>query len=81
MQSDWAEYSPCPLYSSTLDGCIENMRDMTEGGAKLNHSSLSPVGVGTFIDSLYAIKHVVFEERLFTLQDLHTALMCNYEGF
>lgn len=81
MQMDWTEYSPCPLYSATLDGCIENARDMTEGGARLNYSSLSPVGAGTFVDSLYAIKKAVFEDRRFSLGEIHAAVMNNFEGF
>lgn len=80
LQSDWVEYSPCPLYSASLDGCIENAKDMTEGGARLNYSSLSPVGLGTFIDSLYAIKKVVFEDSLVSLPELAEMLRDNFNG-
>lgn len=78
LQEEWTNYSPCPLYSSTLIGCIENRKDMTEGGAQYNYSSLSPVGIGTFIDSLYAIKKVVFEEKRITLRELLEVLKNNF---
>lgn len=81
LQSDWTEYSPCPLYSATLDNCIESAKDMTEGGARLNYSSLSPVGVGTYIDSLYAIRCAVFDKKKVSLRQLHQALVNNFEGY
>ena len=80
LQSEWTEYSPCPLYSATITGCIENAKDMTEGGAKYNYNSLSPVGIGTFIDALYAIKTVVFDNKMITLKELLAILEKDFEG-
>lgn len=73
-QNLWTDYSPLPLYSATITGCIESGKDLTEGGAKYNFNSLSPTGIGTMIDSLYAIKKAVFEERNLSLAELNTAL-------
>lgn len=74
----WYEYNPCPLYSATITGCIEKAKDMTQGGAKYNTSSFSPVGFGTLVDSLFAIKKVVFEDKDMTLDELIKCLNSNF---
>ena len=79
-QDKWTGYSPLPLYSATITGCIESGRDLTEGGAKYNYNSLSPTGIGTMIDSLYAIRKAVFEDGYVTLNELTRALQTNFEG-
>jgi len=72
---------PCPLLSATLEGCIANGRDYTRGGAKYNPSGVALIGLGTTIDSLYAIKCAVYDEGWLTLSDLRAALTSNWEGF
>ncbi len=74
----WYTYNPCPLYSATITGCIENARDMTQGGAKYNTSSFSPVGFGTLVDSLFAIKKAVFDDKNMTLEEMIKCLNSNF---
>ncbi len=64
------DFNPLPLYSATVDDCIEKGLDYTEGGAKYYNASISLVGVGTLIDMLYTIKTEVFEKHAFTLEQL-----------
>ena len=59
-----------PLYSATMKSCIEKKTEITKGGAVYNSTSFSLIGIGTFIDSLYAIKKTVFEDRKYTLEHL-----------
>lgn len=79
-EKKWFAYNPCPLYSATLTGCVESGKDMTQGGAKYNTSSFSPVGFGTLVDSLFAIKKAVFEEKQLTMAELTQCLKDNFEG-
>lgn len=79
-QDAWTNYSPLPLYSATITGCIESGKDLTEGGAKYNFNSLSPTGIGTMIDSLYAIKKAVFEDNYVSLAELNLALTNDFKG-
>ena len=44
-------YNPCPLISSTMSDCLDRARDLTQGGARYNASSISLVGLGTVIDA------------------------------
>lgn len=69
-----------PMISLTLDGCVESGRDMTEGGAKYNFSSISGRGLGTAADSLTAIKKFVYDDKKITMQELLNALKTNYRG-
>lgn len=66
----YAKYYPNPFISMTLDGCIENALDMTQGGAKYNFSSISGRGLATTADSLAALKKVVFEDRQMTMLEI-----------
>lgn len=77
----WDEVNPCPLYSSTLEGCIEGARDYTAGGARYNPSGIAPVGFATLVDSLYAIQVAVYREHWITLDELRLALRTDWEGW
>lgn len=78
--SAWHEIHPCPFFSSTLDGCIQVGRDYTAGGAKYNPSTVAAVGLATVVDSLYAIKKGVYDEKWLSLAELREALTCNWVG-
>jgi len=69
-EADGWRYNPCPLLSSTISDCIENARDMTEGGCRYSTGSVDMAGIGTLIDSLYAVCQVVFERGDVPLRQL-----------
>jgi len=71
---------PAPFVSSTLKGCIESGRDVTEGGAKYNFASITARGLGTTADSLAAIKKLVFEDRVLTMPELIKLLETDFKG-
>jgi len=77
---DWPQVLPCPLFSSTITGCIEKAKDYTRGSAKYNPAGIALVGFGTLVDSLAAIRRVVFEEKWVTLPQLQAALRNNWAG-
>ena len=76
----WKAYSPMPLCSSTLTGCVETCRDLTAGGAKYSNTALSLLGVGTFVDSLFSVKNLVFDEKKLTMKELNSILKSDFEG-
>ncbi len=77
----YAERYPCPYVSSFLKGCIDNSRDMTQGGAQYNFGSVSARGLATAADSLTAIKKFVYQERLISMEELKKALEQDYRGY
>ncbi len=73
--------APVPLLSALMDGPMENGGDMTQCGAKYITYGLIAEGVSHVVDSLAAIKKVVFEEHLATMPELIDALDHNFEGY
>jgi len=76
----WAERFHNPLISCTIDGCIDNAKDMTTGGARYNFGAVGGGGLGTVVDSLAAIRSFVFEEKVLSMGELQAALATNFRG-
>lgn len=79
-EKKWCEYDPLPLCSSTFDGCIENAKDITEGGTKYSTTELSLLAPATLIDSLITIKDFVYDKKSLTLKELYNICCENFEG-
>ncbi|MEM4091096.1 MAG: pyruvate formate lyase family protein [Thermoplasmatales archaeon] len=75
-----AENYPVPLLSATLEGCVESGKDMTWGGARINHGNVSAQSIATIANSLAAIKWVVFDKKLLTMEELVEHMRNNFEG-
>jgi pyruvate formate-lyase/glycerol dehydratase family glycyl radical enzyme len=65
-----AETVPSPFASAMVDGCLERGLDLTRGGAVYNSTGVQLMGFANVVDSLYAVKKTVFEDKLFTMADL-----------
>jgi formate C-acetyltransferase len=72
--------APVPLLSALIEGAIAQRRDMTAGGAKYRTFGMLAEGAAHAIDSLAAIKRVVFAERKASMAELCDALDANFEG-
>lgn len=79
-EAHWCTYDPAPLYSSSITGSLESGRDITEGGAKYNNTAMSMLAPATVIDSLYSVKHLVFDEKKLTLLQFMQILDANFEN-
>lgn len=77
-----ARHFAAPLGSSLHDLCMKNCVDLhtpqIEGGINLGYFEY--IGYGTVIDSLSAIKKLVFEDKKLTMAELLEALQNNFEG-
>jgi Pyruvate-formate lyase len=73
-------FFPTPYLSCLVKGCAEKARDINRGGPELNFVTLEAVTYATTVDSLLAIKDLVFDERLCTMAELVEALRANWEG-
>jgi trans-4-hydroxy-L-proline dehydratase len=86
-ESEGWRYNPCPMHSGTISDCIENAKDIVDGGARYSYGSVSLTGVGTLVDSLYAVRRTVFENNesssgiasKVSLEQLKQILMRNYQ--
>ena len=79
-EREGARYNPCPLHSSALDDCIANARDMMEAGCRYNYGSVALTGIGTLVDSLFAVKAVVYDRALIPLAELGDMLEGDFDG-
>ena len=76
-----AEYFPTPYLSCLVKGCAEKGLDVTRGGAEISLTTLEAVTFATTVDSLLAIKYLVFDEKKCTMEELIKALKANWQGF
>jgi len=72
---------PTPLMSTMVDNCIEKGLDVTKGGAKYNSSGTACIGLADIVDSLMAIKSLVFDRRKYSFRQLVEAVRMNFEGY
>ncbi|MBQ7352448.1 MAG: hypothetical protein IJW54_00425 [Clostridia bacterium] len=70
-------------YISTLffNDCIENGKSLTQGGGNCVTASPMLIGMTNLIDSLITVKQFVYDERLFSMQALISALNSNWKGY
>ncbi len=76
-----AERGMTPLLSCFVHDCLECGVDIEQGGARYNWIMPSFVGMANLVDSLHAIRTLIFERGELTLAELKTALDQNFEGF
>ncbi|GAB6181270.1 choline trimethylamine-lyase [Desulfotomaculum defluvii] len=76
------DLAPKPLMSLLVEGCMEKGTDVTNGGALVNYGpGLIFSGLGTYADSMAAIKKLVFDDKKYTLKQIRDALAVNFEGY
>lgn len=74
-------YLPKPMSSALVEGCVEQARDIMDGGAKYNSGpGIVCVGTADYANSMAAIKQLVYDQKRFTLSELDQALANNFEG-
>lgn len=73
------EYIPQPFNSALLDGCIEHGRDCRTY-KYFPQTLFQPVGHITVVNSLAALKKLVFDEKKVSMAELIEALKNNWEG-
>lgn len=75
-----AEHSMNPLLSCFVRDCLADGVDIEAGGARYNWIMPSFVGMANLVDSLYAVKTLVYDTGEFTLASLSDVLSADFEG-
>jgi len=75
-----ADLFPTPYLSCLIKGCAEKGLDITQGGAEINYTTLEAVTFATTVDSLLAIKYLVYDKKVCTMTELIQALKDNWVG-
>ncbi|MDD4310900.1 MAG: pyruvate formate lyase family protein [Eubacteriales bacterium] len=76
-----AEFAPTPYLSCLVKGCAESGKDCTQGGAELAFVTVEGVTFATTVDSLLAIRYLVYDKKLCTMDTLIRALKANWKGY
>ncbi len=73
--------APSPLLSAFMDDCIERGKEYSIGGARYHIFGTYLTGFANCVDSLAAIRKLVFEEKKYSLAEIAEATRKNYEGY
>ena len=76
----WDHALPCTPVSLLEQGCVEKGLSYHEGGPVYNIYSPHIGGLADTVNSLYAIKKLVYDEKKLTLNELLQILKNNWEG-
>ena len=73
---------PVPALSFTFKDCIEKAVDYAWGGAKYNvGNGIILIGVADLINSLAAVRYLVYDTQKLTMSKLLRALEANFSGY
>ena len=71
-----------PALSLSFNECIDNAKDYAWGGAKYNlGNGIDAIGVADLVNSVIAVKKLVFDDKKITMQRLLDALDADFVGF
>jgi formate C-acetyltransferase len=76
-----ARFHPTPYLSCLVKGCAEKRLDVTRGGAEISFTTIEAVTYATTVDSLLAVKYLVYDKKICSMDELITALRNNWQGY
>jgi len=74
------KYSINPLLSCFVNDCLKEGCDIERGGARYNWIMPSFVGIANLVDSLYAVKEIVFDKKELSVKAFKEILVSDFEG-
>ena len=77
----WPRINPTPLLSATYRDCVASGKDVTSGGAKYNTTGCIVAHLADAVDSLAAIRELVYRKKACTLAGLKAALAADWKGY
>lgn len=80
VEHHYMEMNPEPLVSVFLEEALEAGKDVFAGSARYNNSSLSFNYIASLVDSMAAVKRLVFEDNRVSFSELVEILKNNWEG-
>lgn len=77
----WHKVDVLPIFSATLPGCLEKRKDFTKAGGKYQDDYLLMFGLPNIVDSLMAMKNLIYDTKKCTLSKMLEAIGHNWQGF
>lgn len=75
------DIAPYLHMSLLMDDCIQRGKGLLQGGVRYYNASAEIFGMISAADSISGIKKCVYEDRLFSLEELTKMLEANFEGY
>ena len=73
---------PRPFFSAVSESCLEKGMDLVDGGAKYTIGPvLTGIGLAESANSLAAVKKLVFDDKVCTMDEMLDAMDKNWEGY
>ncbi len=73
--------NPSSMYSATIEGSLEKGLDAYQNGVKFNNSAILNCGFASLVDSVMAVKELVYDTKTVTLSELKSALDNDWVGY
>ena len=80
-EHEYPRLYPFPNLSISTTGCMEQGKDVSEGGAKYNSFGGTATGLATTADSLTALKYMVFDKKIVSAREFLDAILADWEGY
>jgi len=80
LESGLYDINPSLVLTLGVGHALKTGRDAFSTGMRYNHTSMSEVAFASAVDSLMAVKELVYEKRELTLAELGEVLAGNWEG-
>lgn len=76
------DVNPTPYMSLFMDGCMEAGKDVMAGGACMyGGPGTIFAGLATYVDSMAAIKKLVYDDKKYTLAEIKEAIDADWVGY
>ncbi len=79
-EESWRDINPSPILSATMAECMERGLDVSQFGTKYATSGVVCAGLATAVDSLLALRTMVFDRRMLSFDDFRAVLLADWEG-
>ncbi|MDH3892391.1 MAG: hypothetical protein OEV49_15055 [candidate division Zixibacteria bacterium] len=73
------DFYPTPILSAFFEGPWDKGKDIIQGGAVINSSGVTIIGLSDTADSLSAIQKYIFDEKRYTFEELLHALKNDFK--
>lgn len=77
----YGEINPDPILSCQYEQSVARGVDVYEGGAKYNNSSLYFYSIASLVDSVCAVKRMVYDNEIFTFEEFGEILRSDWKGY
>ncbi len=81
LNTNYSAHWPAPFLSCLMDGCMQSGKDVTDNGPQYSFQSINSCGMANTVDSLMAIREIIYQKKRFSLKEYLGIIKHNFEGY